>query len=221
MQLDHLFICCDVGAPEAERLLALGLVEGAPNTHPGQGTACRRFCFRNAFLELVWLVDAAAAQSEPARRTGLWERTSRRGRGASPFGIGLRPSAGESEPSFPTWDYRPPYLPDPLSIQVGENSEVLSEPLLFFLSFGRRPDTYPPPRTPPLDHALPWREITRVHIAGPAGEVTSPALAQVLAACSWLNIDAGNEHLLEIAFDHERTDQAIDLRPVLPLVCKW
>jgi hypothetical protein len=41
------------------------MAEGEPNTHPGQGTACRRFFFRNAFLELVWVRDPAEAQGEP------------------------------------------------------------------------------------------------------------------------------------------------------------
>ena len=44
-ELDHLLVWVDVGGPEAERLAAFGLTEGAPNTHPGQGTACRRFFF--------------------------------------------------------------------------------------------------------------------------------------------------------------------------------
>ena len=67
MELDHVFVMCDVGAPEAAALHALGLREGSPNTHPGQGTACRRFFFGNAYLELVWVTDAAEAQA-PARR---------------------------------------------------------------------------------------------------------------------------------------------------------
>jgi hypothetical protein len=70
VELDHFFICTAAGAPEAERLIELGLTEGAPNTHPGQGTACRRFFFENAFLELVWVTDAAEAQSPAARGCG-------------------------------------------------------------------------------------------------------------------------------------------------------
>ena len=60
-ELDHLFILVAAGGPEAARLSELGLVEGAVNRHPGQGTACRRFFFHNAFLELVWVDDPAEA----------------------------------------------------------------------------------------------------------------------------------------------------------------
>jgi hypothetical protein len=60
-QLDHVFILCDRGAPEADALVRLGIREGSGNTHPGQGTACRRFFFSNVYLELLWVEDAAEA----------------------------------------------------------------------------------------------------------------------------------------------------------------
>jgi hypothetical protein len=47
VELDHAFIACRPGAPEADALLRQGFVEGSPNTHPGQGTANRRFFFDN------------------------------------------------------------------------------------------------------------------------------------------------------------------------------
>jgi len=74
LALDHVFVCTAVGAPEAEALTAAGFAEGAGNVHPGQGTACRRFFFRNAFLELVWVHDEAEARSPETAPTRLWER---------------------------------------------------------------------------------------------------------------------------------------------------
>ncbi len=44
-ELDHLFLCCSEGAPEAATLVRRGPTEGSSNTHPGQGTANRRFFF--------------------------------------------------------------------------------------------------------------------------------------------------------------------------------
>jgi hypothetical protein len=64
-EVDDFFVWADPGGPEAERLVAFGLTEGAPNTRPGQGTACRRFFFRNAYLGLVWVRDPEEAQGEP------------------------------------------------------------------------------------------------------------------------------------------------------------
>src|SRR4029077_12098919 len=73
IELDHLFVCTSPGAPEAEKLVQLGLHEGPPNQHSGQGTACRRFAFANAMIELIWASDAMEAQSQSARRTLLWQ----------------------------------------------------------------------------------------------------------------------------------------------------
>jgi SAM-dependent methyltransferase len=93
--------------PEAENLVQFGLHEGPPNQHPGQGTACRRFAFLNAMIELVWVSDKREAQSHNTRRTLLWERWSgRKDIAASPFGICLRPVDPEDTgpPPFPAWE---------------------------------------------------------------------------------------------------------------------
>ena len=96
-EIDHVLIFSSTGAPEAERLIAFGLTEGSPNRHSGQGTANRRFFFDNAMLELLWVENPEEAQSEGICRLGLWERWSRRGAGACPFGICYRPA---SEPGI-------------------------------------------------------------------------------------------------------------------------
>jgi hypothetical protein len=140
LALDHVFICCSVGAPEAAALVRLGLQEGSPNQHPGQGTACRRFFFANAYLELLWVSDEEEAQSEAVRRTRLWERWSTRGVGTCPFGIVLRPDPpGDSNPPFETCAYCPPYLPSGKAIELAVGTP-LSEPEFFYLRFARGPE---------------------------------------------------------------------------------
>jgi hypothetical protein len=103
--VDHVFICTAPRGPAAELLRQAGLTEGTPNRYPGQGTACRRFFFSNAMLELLWLEDAEEARSEQTRAMKLWERLAA-GKTASPFGIILRPAPG-SEPASPwrSWNY--------------------------------------------------------------------------------------------------------------------
>ena len=222
LELDHIFICCSVGAPEADRLVHFGIAEGEPNTHPGQGTANRRFFFHNAFLELVWVSDSLEAQSPLVRRTGLWERWSRRGSSASPFGICCRHVPGEgNEIPFSTWEYRPPYLPAPLVIQMGTNSETVNEPLLFYVSFGRRPDQADASRQQPLEHSAGLRSITRVRICQPQREPVSPELHAVAQSCDWLRFGSASEYLMEIGFDGESCGRSADFRPVLPLVFHW
>jgi hypothetical protein len=221
-ELDHVFVCTAPGAPEAEQLIRLGLTEGSPNRHPGQGTANRRFFFENAFLELVWVTDPAEAQSDLVRRTGLWERWSRRGRGASPFGVGLRPAPGEGNAMpFPAWEYRPPYLPEPLAIHMANNSDTPAAPLLFYLAFGRRPDPTDPARQQPRQHAAGFRSMTRVRVHCASGDPA--ALPEVLEAerhCAGLSFVPGSEDLMELGFDGELRGRAVDLRPALPLVLR-
>jgi hypothetical protein len=74
VELDHIFICTEVGAPEADQLVAFGLAEGTSNVHPGQGTTNRRFFFHNAMLELLWVREEQEARSPPITPARLWER---------------------------------------------------------------------------------------------------------------------------------------------------
>jgi len=160
VELDHLFTFTSISAPEVERLVKFGLSEGQPNTHPGQGTACRRFFFHNAYLEFVWVHDEQEAASAWVRPLGFIERSRYQPTGASPFGIILRPSQGMADQAqlpFATWALRPPYLPEPLKLDVAENSADTAEPLLFYMSFGNRADSYPRERRQPLPlHRLRW-----------------------------------------------------------------
>lgn len=113
------------------------LDEGPPNQHTGQGTACRRFPFANAMFELLWVNDPSAAQSESTKRTLLWERWSSRQGHACPFGICVRPVSPQDTGSpFPAWEYRQAYLPDPLSLQIGEAG--IEEPIWVHLNVMRR-----------------------------------------------------------------------------------
>ena len=218
-ELDHLFICTSYGAPEADQLVRFGLTEGASNRHPGQGTACRRFFFHNAYLELLWGDDPAEAQCDEVRRTGLWERCSRRGRGASPFG--LRPGLqGPGEAPFQVWAYRPTYLPNSMVIQMGARSAIVTEPLLCFMTFGRRSDSYETSRRQPLVHAAGCQTITRVRVSRPRDGPNVIELSNVERDCPCLSFVPGDENLVEVGFDEEQKGHSADFRPILPLIIR-
>ncbi len=180
-EFDHLFICISRGADEANALAAVGLNEGKPNVHPGQGAACRRFSFRNGYIELLWVSNETEVQSEAIRPTHLWERWVGRGSGSCPFGF--RPSAHHiSGPPFPAWEYRPPYLPESWSFQVATNAAVLSKPMLFYLPFLQRPDARPSAERQQVEHKVGLREITRVEMFSPSANSISPGLTAVVSA---------------------------------------
>jgi len=221
VEVDHIFVSCAVGAPEGDRLIELGLIEGSPNRHPGQGTANRRFFFANAMLELIWVHDPAEAQSDaqPARRLHLWERWSGRNGSACPFGVCLRPTAGTSDVApFPAWEYRPSYAPTGMPIAI--NSTVDSEPLVFYIPIHRRMDTAPADRREPYEHALPIRELTSARIFAPGAATASPAMLATLQTGGF-SFEPAARPLLELGFDSKRQGGRADLRPALPLVLLW
>jgi hypothetical protein len=211
IELEHLFVCTDPGAPEAEKLIQFGLREGAPNQHPGQGTACRRFAFTNAMIELFWVSDANEAQNPTTRRALLWERWSGRKGNASPFGICLRPvDSQDTEPPFPAWEYRPAYLQDPLCMHIGEAG--VEEPLWVYLNFMQRAlreQWF-------VEHPIGIREMTGLTLTTPV-PLRSEA-AQKIIEDGILRTQTGATSLLEIEFDGNRRNGHADFRPHLPFV---
>jgi hypothetical protein len=217
-ELDHLFVLVSEGAPEADRLQAEGLCEGQPNRHPGQGTACRRFFFANAYLELLWVENTDDVQSELVRPLQLWERWEGRSRGACPFGVVMRPADElEQAPPFSAWDYRPPYLPPPLALQVGVNHGSIDEPLVFYFPLRRRPDGMRGPHSQPLEHSGGFQELTALRIFGPTQSANSPVM-RAAAETDAVALQVAAEHYAELGFDREKQGHRTDLRPVLPLV---
>ena len=218
-EIDHVFVCCSAGAPEAEALRRLGLREGSPNTHPGQGTACRRFFFDNAYLELVWVNDPQEAQSGAVLPTGLWDRWCHRGETSCPFGVVLRAAADRStsDPPFPTWEYRPPYLPPEVSIGVARDTP-LSEPGLFYFRASGRSWR----GSEPVAHEVPVSEITGVTILMPIKGELSLAAAGVHAS-GVVAIQTADRYLIlmELDFNQRTEGEAADMRPDLPLLLRW
>ena len=211
IEFDHLFVCTAPGAPEAERFVQLGLNEGPPNEHPGQGTANRRFAFSNSMIELLWVGEPGDAQSQDTARTMLWERWSGRRDNACPFGICVRPvDSQEVTPPFPGWEYRPAYLPAPLFMHIGEAG--IEEPMWVYLSFLRRAHR----EHWFVEHPNGIREITCLTLHSPVP--IRSAVSEILVEAGIVHMGVGPKYLLEIEFDHSRRKQRIDFRPDLPVV---
>ncbi|MEM7796912.1 MAG: VOC family protein [Cyanobacteria bacterium P01_C01_bin.118] len=212
-ELDHVFILTSVGAPEAEKLVEFGLVEGPPNTHPGQGTANRRFFFKNMMLELLWVADAAESQTSDL--SVLWRRDQQPG--ASPFGICLRPAADTptEQTPFPGWRYTPSYLPEPWYIWVGENSEALTEPFMFYLYFAQLKDN-----SPDGGHGHGLQTVTRLTIFG-CDRNASQTIVSTLAETDGIEFRPAPDSLMELGFNDETQGQTMDFRPHLPLRLCW
>lgn len=208
MELDHLFVFVEVGGGEARlRLEAAGLVPTYERRHEGQGTANVCYAFDNAYLELLWVEDAALLGGAAFARTALWPRANWRTTGASPFGVCVR--ARGAFP-FPGWLWHPIYLPPGLDFEVAQASADPAVPFLFRMPGGARPDAWPDGRAGGRQRAAGLAEIGAVHLAAlPGGEalrglVLEPALGPqrgvlevtavdgaaprrlALPACEWL-----------------------------------
>ena len=221
LELDHLFICVQRDAPEAERLAWFGLLEGRRRKHKGQGTANVCFFFRNAMLELIWVCDEEEVRSPLVRPTRLWERWRWRETACCPFGVCFRP-AGESRQPLPfsTWAYKPPYIPEGMSIPIATNSERCHEPLIFVSTPGRRPDRFPEGQRPPLEHAVGYQEITDVRVVLPLRDSLSPELRKI-QELGLISVLAGDEYRMEICFDEGKARQEAPFVPELPLTFRW
>jgi Glyoxalase-like domain len=219
-ELDHVFVCTNLDAPEATQLVSNGLTEGPSRVHQGQGTANRCFLFHNAYLELIWVHTQDEACSPLTERTRLFERWRGKADETCPFGICLRPThpSGGSDLPFAAWDYLPRFAVTSSPIRIGTNSDWLAEPMLFFIESASRPDSWP--RETPLNHRLGVREITRLSWTRPTDDPLTPELQAVVdAGC--LSVELGSAHALEICFDREAMGQSANLRPRLPLTLRW
>jgi hypothetical protein len=107
-----------------------------------------------------------------------------------------------------------------MSIEVGKNSDVLTEPWLFQTPFGQRPDRYPVEKSQPLVHGIDLREITRVELVSPTANHLSPEL-QAVVNTEQIALRVGADYCMELGFDGEAQGQQADFRPGLPLVMKW
>lgn len=203
LELDHIFILTSPGAPEADQLSA-HLAEGAPNTHPGQGTSCRRYFFHTNYLELLYVDNPVDAQSKLTGPTHLYPRWLSR-TSTCPFGLILRPTtSGPTTPPFPTFQYNPTYLPPNLSLHIATNAADFSEPLVTYLPIHRTVPFQPTPK------------LTAAHFYGPWPINPSPAFAAVSALPILKFLHAPTYHL-ELSFDNH-PPLTVDLRPTLPLI---
>jgi len=211
--LDHVFVAVEPKAPQMRELVGRGFAESPRRAHPGQGTASRGVLFENAYLELIWLDDAAEAESAAVRDTFLAKRVGLDPAACS-FGLGLRPSVADEPLPFATWDYRPPYLPSGRVLPVGLNSRCLEEPLLLALPWKTGPG-YSAPR-----HPNGAREITGVSLWLLEGLPISPELRTVLNL-GVVRLHHGTQRLMEVELDQAGAGKTLDLRPATPLVLRW
>jgi hypothetical protein len=222
MEVDHLFVFTDRVQEAAARLSSFGLSEGTPNTHPGQGTACRRFYFQNAYLELVWVSSEVEIQSPAIQRTRFWQRSRSMQTGYSPFGICVRRTKPTERTLFEeSWHYAPSFFPAGHYASIARNEAFPAEPMLFEVPLHqRKPLDYPFERQQPLLHPAGFRQITSLALTMPTAEPLSDSLQQVIQHGS-VRVVQGASYHATIEFDYGARRKEESFTPVLPLSFRW
>ena len=157
MIIDHIFIFSDKAGKESDELVKFGLSEGSNRIHQGQGTANRKFYFKNFFFEILWVVNHEEITSENMQGTKLFERSEYKKNGGSPFGLCLVNEPGSDKLFESCYHYNPCYFPPDMPIEVITNSSSKSLPWTFRLPFkGAKEIT-----TEPTTHLEPICNLTK------------------------------------------------------------
>ncbi|HEY5137742.1 MAG TPA: hypothetical protein VIJ25_00270 [Methylococcales bacterium] len=214
MEVDHLFICTEKYAVAGDLLVRSGFAEGSSNTHPGQGTANRRFFFQNLMLELLWATNLDEITSPKTMPLRLYERCVTRSLETCPFGLVLRPTFETSDDApFPTWAYCPDYLPNPLKMQVGANTP-LSEPNILYFGFARGRGIAATEET--TNHKLGVGRVTKLDIQIRQSEEFS-RVVQMVNKIENVKIEKGDKYFMMLEFDNHEKGSIVNFEPHLPL----
>jgi len=211
IELDHIFLLTDVGAPIADLVVAAGLVEGSSNIHPGQGTSNRRFFFQNTTLEFLYVHDIVETDNGPASGLRLKDRSM--DSGASPFGLVMRPIEGDTEIPFEGWRYCPDYFASDMCFVVGNNSNIIKEPICICM-----PDKLPQRKEMPIPENTDLL-LTELRISIPIATKSRPL--NEISKCPNIIIELNKPNCLELTFNHGKQEIRKDFRSKIPLVFNW
>ena len=211
IELDHIFILTEASAPKADLLLEMGLIEGSNNTHPGQGTSNRRFFFQNTTLEFLYVHDVPETENGPAQGLRFQERST--SHTASPFGLIMRTVTENNHIPFIAWNYCPDYFANDMCFRVGENSNLLEEPLCICM-----PDNFPQRKDQAAPENANW-VLTQAQISIPTLSASKPL--REIAQCHNIVVHLDKPHGLELTFNNGTCGKSRDFTADIPLTIHW
>ena len=207
LELDHFFILTDKPKEAGDLLVSMGLNESFSRDHKGQGTSNRRFAFSNGMLEILYIRDSEESNNGPAKKLRFPERIQKEN--ASPFGILLtRTDDSQLGMPFSGWKYQPDYFEPPNAFHVGDNSDILEEPLCIYVPF-----IGPVSR---MEEIGTFKSISNVQVSVLRRKMSDTL--RTLQTADRLQIELGSEHMLVVTLDNGRSKLSKDLRPFLPLI---
>lgn len=208
LQLDHLFVLTERDAPISDLMIEAGFVEGSSNTHPGQGTANRRFFFNGFTLEWIFLNDENEARTGTGKDLQFADRLA--DNNASPFGIVVR---SDTEVMFPHWLYWPDYFHGKMSFAVGDNSTNLNEPLCICMPIDL------PKRASVAGSSHNPQALTGVDIS--VGVNQFSPVTQQFDQIPRVSLLKGESHSMVLTFDKGRAGKELNLMPKAPVRIRY
>lgn len=228
LEVDHILVCVET-VPNIHLLREVGLIcSDRTVQRQEQGTVSSLVFFENAYLELIWVEDADAAENY-AMRSGidflarsLWQATK-----ASPFGIALRQKLNEgiSNTSKQVLSQRAITERSETFVNfASDNLVTQAEPLCFIIpdsvSLIRLLDRSLDLHRQLITHPLGLNKLTQTKVTIEPGKLTDP-IAMLLTE-EIIQVEQNAEPQLELTFDHGRQDQRLDLRWLgIPIMLKY
>jgi hypothetical protein len=189
----------EADGPEVKNLASLGLVETYRRTHSGQGTQNVCYCLDNLLLELLWVNDREAARSDAIKRSGIYDRSMWRTNGTCPFGIAWRQFPPGPASTLPTWDFKPHYLPEGMSISVATDSDDLRQPMMFGSPGATPPIEWPESKRGSLQHKVGLGAVTDIRLTMPVDARPGSALMAIAQSdAPPLRIDSPGAYCLDL-----------------------
>jgi len=229
VELDHVYIWVQPGAPEVATLRDLGFhVDTTPTHHTGNGTSSKSVLFENGYLELLYL-DSTVTDSAltSAERSSNGDRARWRQSGANPFGLGLRRRAGTADslpfpsvPLYQSWMKPGTELRQITTLDQRDEPDVFVVPrdmaLPAWIDEVRADDQM----RQLLQHPLGTLELTSVQLHLVAPERLGPGV-RALAKANVVEVAGGTATVATLTFNRGRRGVERDLRPTLPLVIHY
>jgi hypothetical protein len=214
MEVNHILLFSGEQGNEADELVEIGLKEGSNRVHPGQGTQNRKFYFKNFFLEIVWVIDEKQARSELTSSTGIWERSSFREKGFSPFGICFTNTEDLDGIFAESINYKPVYIPKGTSFEIIPHQE---QPFLPWIC--RLPAIEIKISGEPTDHLSGLCNLTGIRI-GISQSNFRNELTRFLESTTFFHFYVSEKHHMTLEFDHRSKGRTINLNR-LPLSIEY
>ncbi len=228
LQLDHIFIWVKKDAPEIDIFKKAGFTSIISGVHKGQGTAGKYIFFLNFYIELLYISDETEASKNLDNFGCNYIKRSKWCQNKSSFlGIGLKmTSFDQKNIPFSYKEYKSSWMRDH-GLLMATNNQNLNDPVVFILYPTMEFPNYNSSEEMLADNKPHDFKMNHIHdneiktLTSYKITTTSTSKMTDSIAKNGINIEKGKAEKLELTFDNNINNKAIDLRPSFPIIIKY